>query len=213
MGFPGADWLQKGKELLDNSGALKDGFDKAKNNEYVQDAGNITKVNYKLERIESELKDVSAEKINISSNKHSELGEFLQKGLKAMDQDVGTIDGKAGAGTVGELNGFFAAKIEGAAEGINPLRDKYEDLNPIKDISELTGRHVQAFVDELRDRDILDSGTPEMLKEFGQALRDIDNKDLQEYANDFDPNGANQAPAPAGSDVVPDEAPAPMRTR
>ncbi len=189
---PGSEYIKKGMDAAEAVGGLKGAYDKAKDNEYVQKGVDIARINTNLEIAERRLKEIGADQIDISPNKRSELAEFLQKGLKAMDQDVGVIDGKAGAGTVRELNGFFVAKVESAKDGYNPLRDKYEDLKPIEDITELTGRHIQAFVDELRERDILDSGTPEMLKEFGQALREIGDKRLIEPAAVFDPDGTKK---------------------
>ncbi len=177
--IPGVgDLIKKGTDIV--SDGVAGGFNAAA-------SATVSKLSF--DKIESILKnDVAPDNVNIKSNVKSELGEFLQKSMDAIAGRpiAGNYDGKAGGNTVGNLNGFFAAKKLSAEDGLNPLRDKFEDLNDIKNISELSGRHIQAVIDELRDLDIIPENA-ELTKDLGEALRDVENPDLQQKADELAP--------------------------
>ncbi len=179
-------WLEKGKDLTEAFTKVKDAADDPK----VKAGWNDQMINHHLRQVENRLEDeVKPDDINISATSKSELGEFIQKGLVAMGHNI-TADGFAGAGTVAALNTALMDKMESESGNKSVFgmgADKFEDLTEIDDITQLSGRHLQALVNELREREILTADTPEMLVELGQALRDIDNDEFQEIANDFAP--------------------------
>ncbi len=203
--FGGAmDLLKGGKDTFDKAGGvggLTEKWDKANNSDAVVNTKSILKMNNYLGKIESELKDnVKADDINISATEKSDLAGFIQNGLAKMGHNI-TADGFAGVGTVAALNTALMDKVESI--GWNNF-DKLKDVTEIADISELSGRHVQVFVDELRNRDILEGDSTELLQELGQALREIDNDKLQGYADKIDPKVEI---APAAVDAVLQAAP------
>ncbi len=158
--------------------------------------------NFDFDKVEDALKDIPAGKINITSAKN-ELGEFLQKSLNALGYKTG-VDGAAGRGTVGKLNEFFRDKV--ASEADNIIHDKFADLKTLpegsKGITHLTGRHVQAIIHELRDRDLLDKDQV-MARELGEGLRSIDDAALNNYADQLAPRASEwkdpDVAAPSGN--------------
>ncbi len=205
--------LKGGKDLFGKAGGgdgIKEKFDKVNNSDKAVSYKSIVSMNRYVGKIEKELEaNVGADDINISANTKSELGEFIQKGLQAMGHELksadGTFDGKAGTGTVAALNLALMDKVESV--GWTDM-DKLKDVKEIDDITQLTGRHLQVFIDELVDRDILEGDSTELLQDLGQALRDIDNDKLQHYANKLDPK--IEAPALEATPEDPAAATAPV---
>ncbi len=137
-----------------------------------------------LDRIERNLDTVLPVHIRVQGDKPSELVDFMQKGLSAMN-----YSSAAGAGPNGIANQDFLRDLNGFIV-VKQKEPNYQDLTTITDISQLSGRHVQAIVDSMRDQGILTGKTPTFLKELSQGLREIDNSDLLKDANKLDPAGA-----------------------
>ncbi len=191
------DWLNEAKSLVDKVGGIegiKDSFNKTMESDTVKRFDNKLSIENHLRKVEGALKEVTPDQIAISQNEKSELVEFIQKGLVAMGHNI-TVDGIAGEETIAAFNTALMDKVESV--GFMTL-DKLKDIKEIDDITQLTGRHVQVFVDELRDRDILDSGSPEMLRDLGQALREINDDKVSSYAQKLDPEG-DKTPQPQSS--------------
>lgn len=137
-----------------------------------------------LDRIERTLLDVLPIHLRLEEGKPSQVVDFLQQSLGAMGYTSATAtdqQGIAGRDFLADLNGYIAIKQR---------EQGFQDLRPINDISELSGRHVQAIVDSLRDQGIMTGSTPSWLRELSQGLREIDNSDLLKDANKLDPTGA-----------------------
>lgn len=137
-----------------------------------------------LDRIERTLLDVLPVHLRLQEGKPSQVVDFLQQSLGAMGYTSATAtdqQGIAGRDFLADLNGYIAIKQR---------EQGFQDLRPINDISELSGRHVQAIVDSLRDQGIMTGSTPSWLRELSQGLREIDNSELLKDANKLDPAGA-----------------------
>ncbi|MBP7759027.1 MAG: hypothetical protein KA099_09315 [Alphaproteobacteria bacterium] len=137
-----------------------------------------------LDRIERNLDAVLPVHIRVQGDKPSELVDFMQKSLAAMNYSSASgaaPNGIADPDFLRDLNGFIMVKQK---------EPNFQDLSTISDISQLSGRHVQAIVDSLRDQGIMTGKTPTFLKELAQGLREIDNTDLRNDANKLDPGGA-----------------------
>ncbi len=137
-----------------------------------------------LDRIEKNLLDVLPVHLRLDAEKPSQVVDFLQQSLGAMGYTSATAtdqQGIAGRDFLADLNGYIAVKQR---------EQGFQDLKPINDISELSGRHVQAIVDSLRDQKIMTGSTPSWLRELSQGLREIDNSELLKDANKLDPGGA-----------------------
>lgn len=155
-----------------------------------------------LGRIETMLKEVPASQIHIEEGKKSEIVDFLEKGMKAIGgHDSITPDGIADKDFLTELNGFIMAKRD---EKENLVRHPYSNLPTVENVNQISGLHIQAMIDSLRDQKIMSDKTPDQLKELGQALREIDNSDLRREADRLDPEGRGKKKAEldsTGSDV------------
>lgn len=171
-----------------------------------------------LKDLEKTLRSVPAANINMPAGK-SELLEFVGVGLTKLGAygDVPTT-GQPSAELAAAVNGFVKVKQEEKPqeeEGLKGAWDKlrqkenkppFADLSPVAFDAEkgvitgLTGKHVQAIVNELRkgDAPILTADSAELLKQLGEGLREIDNSKLKAFADQVAPIAAPvSAPAPA----------------
>lgn len=141
-----------------------------------------------LDRIEGILRDVLPIHMRIQPDQKSELVDFMQKSLQAMGYSSvanGTsAQGMASRDFLADLNGFLLTKSK---------ENGYGGLAPLTDVREISGHHLQAIIDSMRDQKVLTGSTPSWKTELAQGLKEIDNTNLIKEATKLDPNLGKRA--------------------
>ncbi|MCB1784127.1 MAG: hypothetical protein KDI13_09030 [Alphaproteobacteria bacterium] len=135
------------------------------------------KFKYHMDRLESNLKDVPHDKLLINEKKPSEMIKFMQNALHNLGHSSVDATGKFSKQFAEDLNGYIVAKRE--------ERDTfsgYSDLKGVEKFSDLTGAHLQAIIDTLRDEKVLVQKNPKAIDALGKALNEVNNADVREHA-------------------------------
>lgn len=162
--IPGADKIIPKIELPSIGGAISGAADAGKFSLYMG-------------RIESKLDDLGPEKMKIEPGKASEVLKFMQNALANLELTDVKADGKSSAQFIEDLNGYIKAK-QGESDNLGD----YSKLPLVKDASEISGAHLQAIVDSLRDKDLLNRDNAKALEAFGKVLGAIGDKSIIEDA-------------------------------
>lgn len=149
------------------------------------------KFKFEMDRLESNLAKIPADKMGIKEDKPSEVVKFIQNAMKNLGQGNVTADGKVTPDFLTELNGYIMAK-----QGEKDLLGDYKGLKPVSSAAEISGAHLQAIIDSLRDGEKL-SNKPEHKKgmeALAKALYEIDDPKMKEVATKIAPQLAPAAP-------------------
>jgi len=160
-------------------------------------------VTSKIKSCENIIEKLPAEQIPVSGTKSTKTGEFVQEALNAMKYDTGKPDGAVGGGTIKQFNQYIVEK-NAPSSGFGSLTKGFKSaigtnkLEPVKDASEITGKHIEELIDDLRDGKHLPANAQllqtlaESAYEIGDAAK---NPELQKLGRDLSttPLGAQSA--------------------
>ncbi len=161
----------------------------------------------KIKDCESIVKKLPADKIPVSGTKATKTGELIQNALKSMKYGIKGTDGVVGSKTVKALNQYIEERNAPSSSGFSfgSLKKGFSKavgadskLEPVKDASEITGAHVKALVDDLRDKNVLPANS-QMLQKFAESMYEIGgeakNPELQKLGRELSktPLGAQSA--------------------
>lgn len=152
--------------------------------EGASDIADSGKFRLYMGRIESSLDDVPHDKLGIENGKPSEVIKFMQNALHNLGYTDVKANGIVSKKFLQDLNGYIVAK-KPETDGIGGVLGNYKDLPGVKSQNDITGAHLQAIVDSLRDADKLGIDDKKALEAYGKALGAIDNPDIQEWARDI----------------------------
>jgi hypothetical protein len=163
------------------------GVDPNKGKEVAGQAWDTGKFKVEMDRFESALSKVPADKMGIKEGESSELVTFMQRALKNLGQSGVTVDGKVTPEFLQELNGYIKAK-----QGERDIFGSYKDLKEVTKASEISGAHLQAIIDTLRDQGKIKADSKEVLDALGKAMRQIDDPAVKEMSTKLAPPPAQE---------------------
>ena len=179
----GLDWLKKipGADKIPGVGNIP-GVDPNKGKEVAGQAWDSGKFKFEMDRFESALSKVPADKMGIKEGESSDLVRFMQNALKNLGQSGVTVDGKVTPDFLQELNGYIKVK-----QSERDILGSYKDLKEVTNASEISGAHLQAIIDTLRDQGKIKADSKEVLEALGKAMRQIDDPAVKEMSTKLAP--------------------------
>ena len=154
----------------------------------------------RIEKCEDILKTMEPKDITVSGKEPTQTGTFIQTALVAMKSYRQEPNGIMDSQTMRGFNRIMTMKHQqGARQTVsigspkslmNVGKDKFEDLKIARGPEEISGRHLQALVNELRAKDAI-VGNEKVLQSFASSMDEIGkasgNKELQTLAKELSP--------------------------
>ena len=138
-----------------------------------------------MEEIEQRLKHITAENLHIDPSKESDVIRFVQYSLNKLNGTQLPVDGKMSDAFRQELNGFVVAKRDELDKNdglIEAPKKRFKDLPVVDGDHPMTGEHLRAITDSMRDSKHLKQTDVESLLGLEKAIKVINDTELNTWA-------------------------------